>query len=1524
MYIAQTLILPMKQILGFLIILYSTLNAQKITLNETLFVGESTELISIQEGIQKNNLIETTNSIEIFWSKINPNLKKQICFNSAYFEARNLKIKPYLEALLAFSNSDASMKNVTEFDNCIKELVIKKNNNALKKTLDFAVDFNLNKMLAKNPSSWWEYQGVGFSIKNEKSNLIFNFPSLNLILKSNIDSSSIKNTSGSFNFEQNEFTGNGGIVDWTRAGIDNNDCNATLTDYKINTKLASWKAESAALIYKKYFPGITQGYIEDQLSASRVVKPQDYKYPSFVSYESPLVVKNIFPDVDFIGAFNLAGPNVKHMSEKASSQIVFHQNKVPVLRILGKDLSLSKEKIIANAVSAIFYIGNKDSIFNSNLSFKYIDETKEVMLYSNSKSSDGQPWGDNFHDIGLTTDAFYWNTTDTLIHLKAFPNSRASKANFESDNYYRSEKLDAAKEAMGINTIDVLYKCRFGTNSPFTPQEFSKCSGFSIAQCKSMLYELSVLGFVSFDPERNIAEARSKLEHYIRSRAKIVDYDVLEFNSKVDGLEENGKINLKNGNLDLNGVKTVFLSDSQQVYIHPNNGKLRIQENRNFKFNGAIQCGRFDFLGQKIDFNYDKFTLDLKTIDSLKIWIDGTTRTRDGKFKLVDLKTQVKIVRGNLEIDNPNNKSGLKAKKYPEYPIFHNLEPALALYEEGNKQGRVYKSSDFHFDIEPFVIDSLDNFNPKSLRLKGLLVSDSIFPDYKSTLIIQPDFSLGIDEYIEEKNNLPMYGKAKYFGKLNLSNEGFKALDGTIQYLSSKIFSKELILYPDSIKGIAKNIDTKEDASFNQPEMKAEEVKMFWDIKKNQLKFTPNGTMSFYANKSTFSKGDLGMNENGVTATNGLFSLKHGDVFSKKILFKTKTAFTDSALFVVYNPNNSTTYSKDQLISAMNTKIDFDFDKDTAKVVPQSSDSAFYFHSNQYVVSSVNSVKWNFGLGNLEFFGNEPKMKFTSINKEQDSLTFNVGYANYDIKDQIIHCEKTSDIQISDAYITPHKGKLDLLPPDGIVSSMDSATVDIKQEYHNYQIVNAKVDIIDQYHCRSSGKLLYKDAFGNQQLVTVKESYTDSLENTYTALEILDDDTLMLNPYLQYNGAIEIAPYRKNYLFSGGIKTYTTCSNILPSAYINYTGEIDINNIRINFGEQKEEAPSILGFIFQNTDSFRIRMGLLSENTEGKQLINAEAGSWGYDKVLGKMTYNDQFVKNTVTSEIEKKKKKKKKSKDEKEILKEKDALVQKEQERLKKEQKELESKDWREHVEFSFDVKECKGEAKGAIDLHETSPNFDGISAGTITHFSDKDTTNLHLLWALALDANPKLEKYLGKFFEAEAYNLNPVEMNSEHSKFALKHLLSSKKYNKFLKKLNANKSVKLPKTLRSFIGFSDIKMNWDQQNQAFISDGKIGIQNIGSKYFNKYVNGTVVLQKRSDEDLIGIYLEFTSKVWIFMKYADGQLIVTSSSEDFNSNLYNLSQKNSKSSKIDILPTEAYEKDDYINKYKNKITEEK
>ena len=146
----------------------------------------------------------------------------------------------------------------------------------------------------------------------------------------------------------------------------------------------------------------------------------------------------------------------------------------------------------------------------------------------------------------------------------------------------------------------------------------------------------------------------------------------------------NSSLNLNTKDLNIKGVNFVSLSDSQKVYIQPYEGNVSVKKNRDFDFSGRISGkGRFVLYGKDFNFKYDDFKIDLNKIDSVQLAVPIIPIQRDdyGNEKLVRIKTVIQAVTGDLRIDEPTNKSGLRKDSFPEYPIFKSFDDSYVYYD---------------------------------------------------------------------------------------------------------------------------------------------------------------------------------------------------------------------------------------------------------------------------------------------------------------------------------------------------------------------------------------------------------------------------------------------------------------------------------------------------------------------------------------------------------------------------------------------------------------------------------------------------------------------------------------------------------------------------------------------------------------------------------------------------------------------------------------------------------------------------
>ena len=135
----------------------------------------------------------------------------------------------------------------------------------------------------------------------------------------------------------------------------------------------------------------------------------------------------------------------------------------------------------------------------------------------------------------------------------------------------------------------------------------------------------------------------------------------------------------------------------------------------------------------------------------------------------------------------------------PEYPKFYSNQSSYATYDKVGIHDGAYKRNDFHFKLEQFVFENMDEYDVEDLAFDGTMVSDGIFPEFEEDLIVMPDQSLGFQRNTPE-GGFPLYkGAGNYEGRIQLSNRGFRGNKGTYTFMTSTSTSDKITFFPDSM-----------------------------------------------------------------------------------------------------------------------------------------------------------------------------------------------------------------------------------------------------------------------------------------------------------------------------------------------------------------------------------------------------------------------------------------------------------------------------------------------------------------------------------------------------------------------------------------------------------------------------------------------------------------------------------------------------------------------------------------------------
>ena len=86
---------------------------------------------------------------------------------------------------------------------------------------------------------------------------------------------------------------------------------AEIKNYNITLKSTSFNSDSA-LFYSNYFNDPVLGKLSEKVISNLGYKK--VRYPSFESYDKRLLIKDVFPNVDYDGGFTIRAVSYTHLT----------------------------------------------------------------------------------------------------------------------------------------------------------------------------------------------------------------------------------------------------------------------------------------------------------------------------------------------------------------------------------------------------------------------------------------------------------------------------------------------------------------------------------------------------------------------------------------------------------------------------------------------------------------------------------------------------------------------------------------------------------------------------------------------------------------------------------------------------------------------------------------------------------------------------------------------------------------------------------------------------------------------------------------------------------------------------------------------------------------------------------------------------------------------------------------------------------------------------------------------------------
>ena len=1356
----------------------------------------------------------------------------------------------YFKTLMLFQQQNRDEK---DYSNWEKGLILQISNkkNKLSATHDFLIQTqNLlqDTIIHESYATKWKCKNAQFKFLFDKD-LSIQFDQADLYCIAQRDSSCIYNTSGIYHPFEKIWNGNKGKVTWERAGKSESEEFATFNSYTIDTKKTSFKIDTVSYYNKELFTDKIKGSLLEKMNS--VKNPSLAIYPRFESFEKEIEIKNLFENLTYKGGIAIHGAKfLGKGSPEFPSVIELSRHDTLFLRARSEHFSFHNNRV-AGKDTEIEILIDTCQIYHPGLFFQYFPNKREVNLIREGEGIALSPYFDTYHNLIMDFGILIWKMDENLMHFGSLKGATSRQAHFESMNYFSINRFMKIQGMDQENPLVSLQKyANYSYVETFTAMEFANFIKKPVNQVRQQIIGLSFQGFVIYNRNTDEVTLQQRLTDYIKSGMERQDYDVIQFTTETKNNEDDATLLMGSYNLDINGVKHIAVSDSQNVVIFPKHQKITLKKNRDFQFDGKIMAGLLDLYGKDFNFSYENFKIDLNLIDSLQINIVTDSLSTYGKIYTTQLGSVLEKITGNLLIDDPNNKSGLK--QFDEYPIFNSSDSCFVYYDSKKIQDGAYKRDEFYFKVDPYTINNINDFKREDISLKGTFVSDSIFPTFRETLSIAEDNSLGFN-HVTPQNGLPVYGKGTFTDTIHLSNAGLLG-NGTLNYLTSITKSEKFVFRPKIMTTQAENFELKElAAQMNNPQVNGEKIFETWYPYKEELYVKSTALpIDMYKKLATLA-GTLKITPTEITGL-GNMELVNAELQSDYFTYSPKTIIADTASFKLKNTN-----AEGYAFESKDVRADINFTNRTGQFTSTTEGSISEFPSNRYM-AYINSFGWEMDQQEI-LFGNKdentlaslweqgkmetlPKTafnEFISTSLKQDSLSFNTPLARYNSIDHTIKAKYVSDLAVADAKIYPDKGDVNI-GNEGLMQTLRNSKVlaDTLDSFHN--IFNATINIHSKNSYSGSGNYTYLDAEDGEQELFFDVIDVDSIGQTIAMGNLPEEKSFSLSPDFDYKGKVRLEAREKSLFFQGQTKIHNKCESISDN-WLDFSSQIDPQEIYIpvDLHVTDDESLMLYNSFFLTNDSIHIYSSFLSRRIFYTDNVLLEA--------RGFLTFNPNLQAYQIAP---------------KDKLRDMDASGN----------------------ILSFYQGNCNMRGEGLVNLGAELGQIKQISSGAIEHDLSSDIVTLDLIFGVDFFMNDQAMKIMESAFTQA--NLKQTSLNKQTYTRKLSDIMGRKRAELTVREMDDRGTFKtLPNELLHTLYFNNLDFIWDKKNKAYQSIGQIGIGNINDKQINKSITGKIELDKKRSGNRLTMYLEIDKSNWFFFDYHHGVMFVRSSNDEFNTLLH-------------------------------------
>jgi len=1266
-----------------------------------------------------------------------------------------------------------------------------------------------------------------------------------LLIANYLDTFIIRETKGFYNVAEQMFSGQDGRLTWENRGVDGQERFARLSQYKFSKNSREFMFENTWLKDDRLLEAPTNGGIKLALSPSRLSLSE---YPEFISYVANNRVKGLGNDnLSFIGGFHLKGNEVLTDTKYGEqSTLIGSKDGEKKFKVSSKNFVFDADGKTAKAENAsVTVYHNNDSILNSAVQFSFNYETELLSAEAKVEGYENTPFRSSFFDIEVVGDRLTWDLSMDSLDLTIVAAKREIPLIIESKDFFSKSRYQGLAQIFGFHPLTLAVQMAPNVGDQlFIPQISDKYRLNEKLVARTMQF-LKAQGFIEFDEDIGRVTILPKAAHFYNAYVTQLnptgyDYDDLLIPSII-GTKPNATINFRDSSMTVRGVDQFVISDSLDVVIFPNNGEIKILENRDITFAGALNAGNFNFIGSRSVFRYDSFLIELNQIDSIKLKVELEEGQRQA------LSNQLVNTSGVLRINEPSNKSALQSN--PRFPIFTTDQQASVVFVKEDVLGGAYDTT-VYFDIPPFELDSVADADPTKYAFAGTFYSNGMLPDFESDLKVMRDNSFGFVKATPDSGFSVYQTSGRIFGEIQLDKSGVTST-GVIEYLTGRFELERSTFFLDSLvveNGLRAKIEAQDSAGVQFPDVFIEEYAMNWLAKKDSMILTNKNEQKPFKlfNDQASLRGNVVVGKEGLSGA-GDMQLDASKLSSDSIKFQQLSFQSRHADFTLNADQSSR-----PILSSSDVYVNYDLAVQEATIEPEIAGRAAIEFPYAQFKTSIPTAKWDIEGKNIVMSKPDSTSLdnsfFYSTNTTLDSLVFNGSQAYYDIETSELTIKGIPFIQVADAQIIPQGDSLTVLE-NSVIETLSKATIYFDESSVYHRLYDAEIDILSR--SRFVGKATYELVNALQDTFAIEfndfEFIPETNSNkahTRASGYVSGDRGVKVSSGFIFEGDITMYAYKEALDLNGAVKLDLARLSE-RNIWIEYNSNDDITEVIVPFDQAltRQGQPLNAGLHFDAKGD--IYMSFITEKRDymdydffvpkgGNLYFEPEEKAFKIDNPQKLKDPNNYFVGSM-----------------------------------------------------FSYNEEEQAVTFEGKLDFLGGRSGDIIQAAGKGSGYLDSAKFDVSAMFAMSFGLSPEGLGTMAGDMKKMGENVGVPKALDDRSEliYRVAEFIGNEATQKWDKSF---RTVPIPlfsasQELQKDIVITDVDLTWSKQNKAFYSKGKIGLSNISNVNLDQEVDGYLEIRKTSEGDIFTLLVELTDGTWYYFNY-DGYILATfSSNEEYN-----------------------------------------